>query len=248
MGRTHHEGKRRTRSGGKLVDTWYYAYKGIPAPIESEELPDEDAEPKNPTVGWIKTEVNVYLVKETKDIGEPPHETNKVEFKVECDEPQFEFHGPDISALHAAAWDKLDHHFEITWTRWFLVKVSRDSIYEGMGTAMSFTYDTVEKGVTHDGKELLRQDRYGRRERITPWPGRFLDERGRVQACILDTPANRAALEEFAKRIDVLREKLADFLRPEVIERNLQLLAGCKLLPEMSEPESPAALPETIDV
>jgi len=239
---SRHAGKKRT-SQGKLVDTWYYAYKGIPKPLESEELPDEDAEPINPTVGWIKTEVRVYLVKETKDIGEPPHETHKVSFRVECDEPLFEFTGHDIEALHAASWEKLDSHFEIKWTRWFLVKVSQESIYEGVGTAMSFTYDTVEKGVTHDGKELLRQDKWGRREKITPWPGRFVDRCGRVQACIPETDANRAALEEFAKRVNLLRERLADFLKPEVIEENLRLLGSCNLLPPV-----PLALPEVIEV
>lgn len=240
MGRmSRHAGKKRTNKGGKLVDTWYYAYKGIPQPIEAEELPDEDAEPSNMEVGWIKTEVCVYIVKETKDIGTPPHETNKVEFRVECENPAFEFSGPDIAALHAASWDKLDHHFEIKWSRWFLVKVSRDSIYEGLGTAMSFTYDSVEKGITHDGKELLRQDRWGRRERITPWPGRFVDNQGRVQACIEATDENEKALEEFGKRIDALRERLADFLRPDVIEQNLRLLSGLKFLPEV-----PKGLPE----
>ena len=67
-----------------------------------------------------------------------------------------------------------------------------------------------------------------------PWPGAFTDKGGRVIACIQATEQNREALKEFCARTDLLREKLAEFLRPEVIEENLLRLASCPLLPEVT--------------
>ena len=58
------------------------------------------------------------------------------------------------------------------------------------------------------------------------------DRGGQVIACISDTPTNKKALEEFGRRIDVLRGLITDSLRPEFIERTLSDLSQFKLLPE----------------
>jgi hypothetical protein len=47
--------------------------------------------------------------------------------------------------------------------------------------------------------------------------------------------SNREALEEFGKRIDALRERLADYLKPQHIMKTLTGLNGLALLPQASE-------------
>lgn len=226
--------KRTPNSDGKLVDTWHYHYKGLVREAEQVEPEDED-EPITPTMdtkaGDRVVQVRLYIVKKTQAVSEPPHTTIEVKFRVECEDPEFEYEGTDCEALRSMAWDALDERFKIRWEQWFLVRVNHCSNYEGTGTGLAFSYDSVEKGHTHDDKELLRRYLWGGKREVTPWPGVFKTKDGSVQACILSTKENRLALEEFQKRIDVLREKLQDYLAPDVITQNLLELAGCALLP-----------------
>lgn len=96
---------------------------------------------------------------------------------------------------------------------------------------MEFSYERVEKGVTWDGKELLRQRDWRADVVVKPWPGRFEDRNGRVIACIEVTDHNTAALEEFTRRIHELRRRLSDTLKPENIGHTLATLSSLALLP-----------------
>lgn len=217
----------------KLIDTWIYSHKGI-----VEEAGDLEAEPENvPSRRLVRDQridVKLYIVKEFEEIDSPPHATKSVSFIAKCDNPKISVSGTDIEAIRRAVWAELDKAFKIKWSNWFLVDLTPQRPYEGFGTGMSFSYKNVEKGVAWDGAELLRDWRYrrsGGNYEIRPWPGAFTDNGGRIIACIPNTPENEAALEEFGRRIDELRKRLASFLEPEVIIKTLQNLNGVTLLP-----------------
>lgn len=213
---------------GKLVDTWVYAYKGL----EQNGDPEADEAADRPKlVRDQKVIVEVRLDKKTKSLDKPPHALVEVEFVVRCDAPKFKIVGTDIEALRAAAWEKLDDAFEIKWERFYLVRCDDERVYTGLGAGISFNYSDVEKGTAHDGTLLLRQRRWGGDVEVKPWPGEFTDKGGKVTACIPATKPNTKALEEFARRVALLRTAMSDTLRPEKIMLTLQSLGTYKLLP-----------------
>jgi hypothetical protein len=204
-------------SGGKLVDTWIYEYAGI-------------TEDDRQRVAPKKVPIELRLIK--KFTGDtPPLATGEVCFALICKEAEISMRGSDIEALRAAMWEKLDTKYEVKWERYYLVSIRHQTPYEGVGTGMVFQYEDVDKGVAWDGTLLLRQHRYRGQNEIRPWPGEFKDKQGTVLACIPATPANTKALRQFRDRIDELRERLADFLRPGEILRTLAGLNGMTLLP-----------------
>lgn len=221
----------------KLIDTWFYDVKDLEdievrrnTRLDVDEDEDEPAQIRK--VITKKVEIKLFLDKDTVDEGHAPYALKKVEFVVRCSEPRFKYSGTDIEALRAMAWSHLGEHFKIKWESYYLVKVRPERVYDGMGTGLSFSYDWVYKGTTWDGKELLKQHQpYQREDKISPWPGRFTDQRGETLACIPATDANGDALREFGKRIDTLRDLIRDTLRPETIMQTLQNLAGLALLP-----------------
>jgi hypothetical protein len=225
----------RSAGEGKLVDTWIYAYKGIEQPGD-EDAEDHEKQPK--LVRDMKVEVELRLDKTTDELDNPPHALRQIEFLVICRAPYIRFKGTDIEALRKAVWEKLDEQFQIKWERYYKVQITQARIYDGIGAAMEFSYHDVEKGTAHDGTLLLREYQTYRSEyKVAPWPGSFKDERGKVIACIPDTKANRQALEEYAKRLNALREKLAETLRPEVILQTLANLNRLALPPPAKEKE-----------
>jgi hypothetical protein len=209
-------------SGGKLVDTWIYEYAGIT------EDDRRRVEPK-------KVPIELRLIK--KFSGDtPPLATGEVCFDLICKEAEISLRGSDIEVLRAAMWDKLDTKYEVKWEPYYLVSIRPERPYAGVGTGMIFEYEDVDKGVAWDGTLLLRQRGY-RRDEIQPWPGEFKDKQGTVLACIPATSANAKELRQFRDRIDELRERLADFLRPEEILRTLAGLNGMTLLPPSTKNE-----------
>lgn len=237
----------------KLVDTWYYDVKDLivvdkkprdpndrlEAQAKGREF-DEDEEDEPPQQRLItrKVAVEVRLDKTSIEEGGPPYALKEVEFIVSCDEPKFEYVGTDIEALRQAAWDYLSNEFKITWENYYLVTVGHANDYGGgYSTGLTFGYKDVERGTTWDKKDLLREWAYSGKRTIRPWPGRFTDKNGRAIACIPVTPDNTAALEEFAKRINKLREMIRDTLKPEVIVQTLQNLNSMALLPPVPEGE-----------
>ena len=216
--------QRSDNGDGKLIDTWWYEYKGIvEKPAEGDEPPIQSVEPK-------KVAVQLRIIKKFENSDQPPLATREVVFKVVCKEIELSLDGSDIEALRVATWDALDKKYAIKWERYYLVQVRPESPYEGMGDGLVFSYQHIERGSAWDGTLLLRKhDRY--RDVIEPWPGEFRDKRNKVIACIPDTDFNRHALEEFGNGIDNLRRKMAEYLRPDRIMKTLASLQGCGLLP-----------------
>jgi len=235
----------------KLIDTWVYKIKDVEIErLEWQENPDPEAasrleddrtfdEKYKRTKERVKNRavhINVYMIKRTEQSEEAPHPLDSVEMEVFCPELNIRLEGTDVVALKDAMWGMLDKKFEINWERFFQVEIIKSRIYGDDGTGMEVVYNDVYKGTTWDGKLLLRKWR-AHEYKISPWPGAFKDEKGKVMACIPATEENQAALEEFCSRVDILRERLADFLRPDVIQENLLRLASFALLP----PPAPTA-------
>jgi len=237
----------------KLIDQWVYKVKDIEIErldyVEPEDGPvlrrddprtfdERYKRTKERVVNKVVT-CKLYMVKRTETTEEPPQPLETVKLELHCPELKIKIEGTDVEALRAAMWSMLDKKFEIQWERFYQVHVSKPSIYGGDGSGLEIIYDDVYRGKTWDGKLLLKRWR-GHEFHIDPWPGVFKDENGKVMACIPATEENQEALKEFCRRVDILRAKLADFLRPDVIQENLLRLAGCALLPapEPSTPET----------
>ena len=227
-----------SRTPGKVVDSSVYKVKDVIREAESEgEDPSENGHDEEGTKVVNKSvTVEVRLVKSVKHSEEAPHPLNAISFVVSCKELDIEIEGTDIEALRAAMWAKLDKQFGIRWELYYLVDVSSRLPYTGSGSGFVVSYDTVYKGTTWDGKLLLRQ--LGcRGQKVEAWPGEFRREGDRVLACIPGTSVNEAALKEFIRRTDLLREKIQEFLRPEQIMHTLANMRGFDLLPEESQKE-----------
>lgn len=224
----------------KLIDTWTYKVKDVTIDrldyVEAEDPANDERErreryaPRKERITNKAVTINIYAVKRTTQSEEPPHPLDTITLLVKCPELNLKLEGTDIAALKDALWSMLDKKFEIKWEQYYLVEVNETRIYHGSGKGLEIVYDDVYKGTTWDGKNLLRRWR-GYEYKIEVWPGAFKDEHGKVMACIPVNEENSAALKEFCARIGVLREKLADFLKPDVIQQNLARLAGLRLLP-----------------
>jgi hypothetical protein len=227
-------GKKR-ESSGKVVDTWYYEYTGIIEGADAETAPSQ-----------IKVPVYLVIFKKFDESSEPPMGVNEVWFEVQCPKFGFQIHGTDIEVLRTAMWNKLDKQFEIKWEQYYLVQITRQSPYFGLGTGLAFTYQSVAKGTAWDGSFLLRKQEYGHRH-VERWPGAFADRHGNVVACIPDTEENTEALRRFSEKIDELRNLLADYLRPEKIMETLLNLAGVFQLPPPVDAQAGESQDENLD-
>lgn len=219
-------------SRDKLVDKWVYKYKGVDGP--DADMDDEDGVERRRAVREKVVEVEVRLIKKSKETEEAPYPLEEVKFEISCKEPRFVMRGTDIEALRKTAWGELDTAFKVKWERWYLVNVERARMYfGGSGTGLEFRYETVDRGTAHDGTLLMRKFKTHRSGgdpwEVTPWPGVFKDSNGDVMACIPATDENTAALEEFAKGVDRMRKGIADYLRPDKIQQTLANLSGVQL-------------------
>lgn len=231
----------------KTIDTWYYDIKEVEYDTE-EYIPSEDAADEGKyrevrtRVVNKKVKVTVQMEKTTVQSSEPPHPLESIKLVISCRELDQKLEGTDIETLRAAMWSMLDKKFEIKWEPYYLVEVLPQRPWSGsVGEGLIFSYKDVYKGTTWDGKNLLKIYRggsYGNGTKIEPWPGEFKNKAGKVIACIPRNEVNTAALEEFAKRIIILRKKLAEFLAPENIASTLTNLAGFALLPPMEKKQS----------
>ena len=120
---------------------------------------------------------------------------------------------------------RLDQRYKIEWKQYFLVRIQPERVYMGSGTAMSFSYETVERGVALDGSVLMR--RFNRHSSlhssmwiVEPWP-KEIRENGMLVATIVGTPENERRLELFREKIDQLRKALAAMVTPERLEQTL---------------------------
>lgn len=233
----------------RVIDTWIYKVKDVEFEtrdyVESdEEGPGPDERPQSERYEMQKKRVKNKLItmqlilhKKNTHSEEPPHPTEEVHFEVKCKEIDVTMEGTDIEALRAAAWDFLDKKFQIKWEYYYLVKVEHNRPWRADGTGMVFSYDGVYKGTTWDGKLLLKQYE-GSKFKIKVWPGEFTDNGGNIIACIPANDLNKAALEEFCRRMDEMRKVMADYLRPARILQTLADLSG-------QLPFLPAPQPET---
>jgi len=131
----------------------------------------------------------------------------------------------------------------IEWTDWFEVIVKgnnsnfTDSKYSALGADLHIQVNRLKRGVSPDGKVLTISDMgytmsfpasQNMGERIDPTMGFKLEE-GKMKSYIPATAANRAALDDILSRMELLRERLKDFLSQERIEQ--ELASTFKLLP-----------------
>lgn len=240
----------------KVIDTWYYKVKDVEFQ-DQEFVPQDEREEGEPKYKEVKTrvrnktvKVELIMEKTTKQSEEAPHPLDTVSFELRCAEIGQKLVGTDIEALRAGMWAMLDKKFEIKWERYYLVEVDRHHPYQGLGAGLTFSYRDIHKGTTWDGKVLMkiwRGGSYGSGDRIEPWPGEFTNKAGKVIACIPETDMNTAALEEFSKRVDELRKRLAEFLTPERIMETLTNLSGFALLPPAVEKQTCAECGEEYD-
>lgn len=235
----------------KKVDTWYFSVDDVMAKqiqsrakVSGDE--DEDEAPKMETVQVMqerKIAVDLFMEKETEEVRTPPHPLEKVKFIAKCRIKEYnlniEIEGTDIESIRAAVWSELDSRFEISWHDYYKVHLDASSIYTGVGDGLSFYYDTVWKGITWEGKELLKQWSRNRSSDsyydIRPWPGRFSDRNGNVIACIPRNDMTEKALEEFKGKIGKMRELLKQYLTPENIMATLTGVSNLKLLEASAE-------------
>ena len=230
----------------KKVDTWWFNLQDLmdrqvqkpPDPGDQDE--EADSTPETATVKSVeerKIPVEVYMVKKMDENKTPPHSVDDVWFRVECNHKQqygvqFFIEGPDIQLLRAEAWSRLDERFEIEWFEYYLVTVSPARIYDGQGEGLELAYKSVWKGITWEGKELLREcDRLSDyRYKIRPWPGKFTSRDGTITACIPENKITKSALEEFCSKLEKVREALEAMVTPERIMATLTGISGLKLL------------------
>lgn len=238
----------------RVIDTWIYKVKDVEFEnreyIEPEgEDPGQDERQENERYEMKKQRVKNKIItmrlelhKKTSQSEEPPHPTEDVHFEVYCKELDLRMSGTDIELLRTAMWEHLDKKFAIKWEGYYLVEVKESRSWGGKsGTGIQFEYDTVWRGTTWDGKFLLKKYD-GSHFVIRPWPGEFTDNGGNVMACIPATEENKAALKEFCKRMDRMREVMADYLRPERILKTLADLGGAMpFLPAPSTDKPPDA-------
>lgn len=229
-------------SSRKKVDTWWFNLEDVlnrQVPKDKSEEDDESDKPEMvdvQTMAERKIPVEVYMVKEMDEVKTPPHPVDKVWLEVECKQSQykinFKLEGPDITCLKDEAWSLLDKRFEIQWFEYYLVTISPARIFDGDGEGLELSYKSVWKGITWEGKLLLKEYHRSRDEhyRIKPWSGVFKGRDGTVIACIPENDMTKSALEEFCKKIVLVREALEKMVTPEAIMNTLTNIAGLKLL------------------
>lgn len=200
---------------------------------------DEGDEPITETVQRMeerKIAVDLFLEKVTEDAKTPPHPLEKVTFVAVCREPKYklniEIEGTEIESIRAAVWAEMDERFEIKWHDYYKVYLDNARIYVGQGEGLDFYFDETWKGITWEGKELLKEwsRGYDSHYKITPWPGTFKDRNDNTIACIPRNDMTEAALKEFAAKIAKMRELLKTFMTPEAIMGTLTNMSGLKLL------------------
>lgn len=196
---------------------------------------DEDGNDRRRVVNR-KVQIDVYLNKQfaTTEGVPAPAATVGLGLTMVCDETGDVSRGFDSREVIKDLRAKLDHRFAIKWENWYYVKIDRARIYQGMGTGLEFSYDTIERGVALDGSVLMR--RYNRSHGphqsawiVEPWPKQVKDN-GRVVATIVASAENTSKLETFQSKIDELRKFLAELVTPERLEQTLMAAASDQFL------------------
>lgn len=239
-----------SNGAGVLVDTWYWTYKGVESELgkhlRGREAQEEGDDPLNEApeqapllVKDQKVAIEVRLLKEFAQGDSVPASVKAVEFVAINKDLNLRVQGTDIEAIRVAVWSKLEAEFKIEWEPYLLIEIDREGrYYRGRSEGFSLTEITVYKGVARDGTVLLREYDSGRTSSIykyRPWPGEYQTTNGKVVACIPATKANEESMENFRARINELRQRLEDMVKPDVILQTLANLSASNLLPAPSE-------------
>lgn len=220
-----------TGMGQKVETLWYDVEQMV-----GEDEKDEEGVDSRKVVNR-KVAIDLFLQKQfnTADDRPAPAETIDLSFTLHCAESGDTVHGFDVRAMLKEMRGKLDHRFKIKWADYFIVRVGPARSYDGgIGTGLSFSYDTIERGVALDGSVLMRRmNHYSRlHDRamvIEPWP-KDVKENGRIVATVIASEENRARLELFQQKIDLLRKALAAMVTPQRLEETLLLASQDEFL------------------
>lgn len=221
---------------GTLVDTIYYESTGVTLTDAARAaLADDLDDAPETTVGKVKVPVEVRLRKHFATETGKDRPVDELVFALVCRKPAITLKGTDIEVLRAAIWAELDKDNAIAWEHHLLITIEPTTSYgDGVSEGLRLVEESVWKGTTKDGLNLLRQSGRGRLDHFgdvySPWPGVFTDKRGRVTACIPATQANQDAIEAFRVKIREMRERLKDLVRPEQILATLANLSGIALI------------------
>ena len=239
-----------SNGSGVLVDTWYWTYKGVESELgkhlRGREAQDDGDDPLNEApdqapllVKDQKIAIEVRLLKEFAQSDSVPASVKAVEFVAINKDLNIKVQGTDIEALRVAVWSKLEAEFKIEWERYLLIEIDREGRYHrGNSEGFSLTEVSVYKGVARDGTVLLREydtSRTSSPYKYRPWPGEYQTTNGRVIACIPATEANKESMTNFRARINELRTRLEELVKPVNILQTLANLSTSNLLPAPSE-------------
>jgi hypothetical protein len=173
-------------------------------------------------------------------------QTREVIFGVELDDPKICLWSTDIEALRSAVMSKLADHYEIAWEEWWIVEVGEGylSTVDG-GESVELSRHECLIGDTPEGEKVHRIPRFGGGDEIRKgWPEistkRTRRDRGST-ALVKATDVNTNALEDFAKRLKLLRDRLKEFLSPQQIAVSLQKV-GALLQPQLPAPKATKAV------
>ena len=234
----------------KKVDVWYFNLedvlnKQVPRKPGPDDEANEGDEPIMDTVQRMeerKIAVDLFMEKETEEVKTPPHPLEAVKFIAKCRDSKYkiniEIEGTDIEAVRAAVWAEMDERFEIKWHDYYKVYLDNSRIFIGQGEGLDFYFDETWKGITWEGKELLKEwnrGNYSEHYKISPWPGKFKDRNGNIIACIPRNDMTEQALKDFAAKIAKMRELLKTYMTPEAIMGTLTNMSGLKLLEASTE-------------
>ena len=172
-----------------------------------------------------------------------PQQTRSVIFGVELDDPKICLWSTDIEALRSAVMDALADHYEIEWEEWWIVEVGDGylSINDGCAS-VELTWDECLIGKTPNGEVVHRIPRFGGGNQIHKgWPEistkRTRRNKGST-SLVRATAVNTKALNEFAERLGLLRDRMTEFLSPQQIAYSLQQISGL-IQPQLPAPKAP---------
>lgn len=170
-------------------------------------------------------------------------QTSAVIFGVALDDPKICLWSTDIEALRSAVMSALADHYEIAWEEWWVVEVGESYIsHDDGGESVELSWHECHIGKTPEGEMVHVLPRFGGGDNIRKgWPEtstkRTRTSRGST-SLVRATDENTKALEDFATRLKLLRNRLMEFLSPQQIAHSLQKVVGL-LQPQLPAPKAP---------
>ncbi|NTF16954.1 hypothetical protein G6L37_00745 [Agrobacterium rubi] len=222
-----------TGMGTKIETLWYDVEQLVGEDATGDEGEGRDLR----KVVNRKVSIDLYMVKKFNTMEErpAPAETIDLAFTLHCPELDIKVHGSDVSVMLKDMRGQLDHRFKIKWVNYYIVRVSPARNYDGgIGSGLTFSYDTIERGVALDGSVLMRRvNRWGDLHSnlfvIEPWP-KDVRENGKLVATIIATDETLARLENMQEKIHMLRKAIAAMVTPDRLEETLMMASRDEFL------------------